>query len=197
MSKNEYVINGIHTYGESGLKVQVAQEGLSLATTIDTLENNFEMNGYGFLYNGQGASWSDVRQKVVDLKAVVAPPEITTLQVNNKVNITDGTNLVEMTSTDVTAGGTTTSWATILAGGGGSQNLQQVLNTGDTANRGMTLTFGTKTANINGGLFQTISPDGSNIRVEPNEIILYDTTTNITTHIRPDYVSSSGGLYKT
>ena len=100
---NNYIINGINTYGSNDLKVQVANTGLSLTTTLLGVPNNFEMNGYGFLYNGQGASWNDVRQKVQDLKAVVAPPNITTLQVNNQINITDGTNTSTITPTTMTS----------------------------------------------------------------------------------------------
>jgi hypothetical protein len=59
----------------------------------------------------------------------VSIPNTTTL--NNKLNITDGTNTVEITSTNVSAGGTTIAWSTILTGG--NQTLQQVLNNGSTS----------------------------------------------------------------
>jgi hypothetical protein len=98
-SINEYIINGINTYGIGSTKVQVAEGGLSLTTISD----NFSMNGLGFLYNGLGATWNDVRQKVDDLKAVVVPPDITTLTVNNKIQVTNGTNTATITPTSMTA----------------------------------------------------------------------------------------------
>jgi len=99
MSVNEYIINGINTYGIGSTKVQVAEAGLSLTTISD----NFSMNGLGFLYNGLGATWDDVRQKVSDLKAVVTPPDITTMTVNNKIQVTNGTNTATITPTSMTA----------------------------------------------------------------------------------------------
>ena len=45
---NNYIINGVNTYGIGTSIVQVAEEGLSLTTTTD----NFSMNGLGFTYNG-------------------------------------------------------------------------------------------------------------------------------------------------
>jgi hypothetical protein len=96
---NNYIINGVNTYGIGTSIVQVAEEGLSLTTTTD----NFSMNGLGFTYNGSGATWNDVRQKVQDLKAVVAPPDITTMTVNNKIQVTNGTNTTTINPASITS----------------------------------------------------------------------------------------------
>jgi hypothetical protein len=95
----EYIINGINTYGIGSTKVQVAEGGLSLTTATD----NFSMNGLGFIYNGLGATWANVRQKVDDLKAVITPPDITTLTVQNRIQITDGTNTTTVIPTSITS----------------------------------------------------------------------------------------------
>ena len=98
-SINTYVINGVSSYGLGTTIAQLAEQGLSLTTSTD----NFSMNGLGFLYNGLGATWADVRQKVQDLKAVVAPPDITTLTVNNKIQVTDGTNTTTINPASITS----------------------------------------------------------------------------------------------
>lgn len=95
----EYIINGINTYGIGSTKVQIAEGGLSLTTLTD----NFSMNGLGFIYNGLGATWANVRQKVEDLKAVIAPPDITTLTVQNRIQVTDGTNTTTVNPTSITS----------------------------------------------------------------------------------------------
>jgi len=96
---NNYIINGVNTYGIGTSIVQVAEEGSSLTTTTD----NFSMNGLGFTYNGSGATWNDVRQKVQDLKAVVSPPDITTMTVNNKIQVTNGTNTTTINPASITS----------------------------------------------------------------------------------------------
>jgi hypothetical protein len=98
-SVNNYIINGINTYGLGTTVAQIAEGGLSLTTSTD----NFSMNGLGFLYNGLGATWADVRQKVNDLKAVVAPPDITTLTVNNKIQVTDGISTTTINPASITS----------------------------------------------------------------------------------------------
>lgn len=98
-SDNTYVINGISSYGIGTTIAQLAEGGLSLTTLTD----NFSMNGLGFLYNGLGATWADVRQKVQDLKAVVTPPDITTLTVNNKIQVTNGTNTTTINPASITS----------------------------------------------------------------------------------------------
>jgi hypothetical protein len=99
MASNEYIINGINTYGIGSTKVQIAEGGLSLTTISD----NFSMNGLGFLYNGSGATWNDVRKKVDDLKATVTPPNASTLTVNNTIQVTNGINTATITPTTMTA----------------------------------------------------------------------------------------------
>jgi hypothetical protein len=94
-----YVIDGVSSYGLGTTIAKIAEAGLSLTTSTD----NFSMNGAGFLYNGLGATWADVRQKVQDLKAVVVPPDITTLTVNNKIQVTDGTNTTTVNPTSITS----------------------------------------------------------------------------------------------
>jgi len=98
-SINTYVINGVSSYGLGTTVAQIAEGGLSLTTLTD----NFSMNGLGFLYNGLGATWADVRQKVNDLKAVVTPPDITTLTVNNRIQVTNGTNTTTVNPTSITS----------------------------------------------------------------------------------------------
>jgi hypothetical protein len=98
-SVNNYIINGINTYGLGTTVAQIAEGGLSLTTLTD----NFSMNGLGFLYNGLGATWADVRQKVEDLKAVVVPPDVTTLTVNNRIQVTNGTNTTTINPTSITS----------------------------------------------------------------------------------------------
>lgn len=98
-SDNTYVINGISSYGIGTTIAQLAEGGLSLTTLTD----NFSMNGLGFLYNGLGATWADVRQKVQDLKAVVTPPDITTLTVNDKIQVTNGTNTTTINPASITS----------------------------------------------------------------------------------------------
>lgn len=100
---NTYVVNGVNTYGSGGTLVEVADLGLSITTTIGAVISNFSMNGAGFLYNGLGATWADVRQKVEDLKAVVTPPDITTLTVNNKIQVTNGTNTTTINPASITS----------------------------------------------------------------------------------------------
>ena len=94
-----YVIDGVSSYGLGTTIAKIAEAGLSLTTSTD----NFSMNGAGFLYNGLGATWADVRQKVQDLKAVVVPPDITTLTVNNRIQVTDGTNTTTVNPTSITS----------------------------------------------------------------------------------------------
>jgi len=96
---NQLSVNGSHIYGSGTTIAQIAKEGLSITTSTD----NFSMNGLGFLYNGTGATWADVRQKVNDLKAVVVPPDITTLTVNNKIQVTDGTNTTTINPASITS----------------------------------------------------------------------------------------------
>jgi hypothetical protein len=94
-----YVIDGVSSYGLGTTVAKIAEAGLSLTTTTD----NFSMNGLGFLYNGLGATWAEVRQKVQDLKAVVVPPDITTLTVNNRIQVTDGTNTTTINPASITS----------------------------------------------------------------------------------------------
>jgi hypothetical protein len=98
-SINTYVINGVSSYGLGTTVAQLAEQGLSLTTSTD----NFSMNGLGFLYNGLGATWADVRQKVQDLKAVVAPPDITTLTVNNRIQVTNGVSTTTINPASITS----------------------------------------------------------------------------------------------
>jgi hypothetical protein len=165
MTQNQYYVNGIHTYGNDNLVVNVAKEGLSITTTVDSITTNFSLNGYGFLYDGQGATWADVQSKVQALKAVETPPAETILQVNNQINITNGMDLVEMTPTQVTAGGLTASWATIIAGGGGSNPyLSAIADNADyganslVINDNLVITDGINTIQINPVISEV--PDG-------------------------------------
>jgi len=98
-NSNNYFINGVNTYGIGTSIAQINEQGLSLTTSTD----NFSMNGLGFLYNGLGATWNDVRQKIQDLKAVVVPPDITTLTVNNKIQVTNGTNTTTINPASITS----------------------------------------------------------------------------------------------
>lgn len=98
-SINTYVIDGVSSYGLGTTVAKLAEAGLSLTTATD----NFSMNGLGFLYNGLGATWADVRQKVQDLKAVVVPPDITTLTVNNRIQVTNGTNTTTINPASITS----------------------------------------------------------------------------------------------
>jgi hypothetical protein len=63
---------------------------------------------------------------------------------NNSLTFTTfgGTTPTTITQTDVLSGGITKSWADILSGGGGSQNLEQVLTTGNTATTSIILSGG-------------------------------------------------------
>jgi hypothetical protein len=98
-NSNNYFINGVNTYGIGTSIAQINEQGLSLTTSTD----NFSMNGLGFTYNGSGSTWNDVRQKVQDLKAVVAPPDITTMTVNNKIQVTNGTNTTTINPASITS----------------------------------------------------------------------------------------------
>ena len=168
-----YIINGVSTYGLGSTTVQVAEGGLSLTTTTD----NFSMNGLGFLYNGLGATWNDVRQKVQDLKAVVTPPDITTLTVNNRIQITDGTNTSTITPTSMTA----TTFTGALVGNAStsttSTNATNVYNSGITTAGAYGVAYMTNAVGNT-----TISSDtvGSHLTFNPNTNTLSTRIINIT-----------------
>jgi hypothetical protein len=159
---NNYYINGVNTYGIGTSTAQINEQGLSLTTITD----NFSMNGLGFLYNGLGATWNDVRQKVEDLKAVVAPPDITTLTVNNKIQVSNGVSTTTInpasvvsttftgslngtanfaSTTVVASDSSTTTYPTFVLGTSGNQ--AQKINTNLTYNA---FTNTLNVANLNG-----------------------------------------------
>ena len=86
-----FLANGTTHYGKyddpTANTVRIGEDGL-ISTNAD---NTFGLNGDGFTYNGEEVLWSDVKSKVQALKAVEPSPNDTTLQVNNKINLTDGT----------------------------------------------------------------------------------------------------------
>lgn len=139
-SVNNYIINGINTYGLGTTVAQIAEGGLSLTTSTD----NFSMNGLGFLYNGLGATWADVRQKVEDLKAVVVPPDITTLTVNNKIQVTNGVStttinpasVVSATFTGSLNGTANFASTTVVTGDNSSTITYPTFVTGTSGNQG-------------------------------------------------------------
>jgi hypothetical protein len=124
----------------------------------------------------------------------VSIPNTTTL--NNKLNITDGTNAVEITSTNVSAGGTTIAWSTILTGG--NQTLQQVLNNGSTSSTDIVLsniTASTITTNTYQGTSEssalTIGANLSGGSVALGTGTSTTTLNGVTTFTRNPLISSS------
>lgn len=202
-SVNTYVINGVHSYGLGTTLAQIAEAGLSLTTLTD----NFSMNGLGFLYNGLGATWADVRQKVEDLKAVVAPPDITTLTVNNKIQVTNGTNTTTInpasitsatftgslngtanfaSTTAVSSDSSTTTYPTFVLGTSGNQ--AQKINTN--------LTYNAFTNTLNVGSVTATTFTGAlvgNASTSTTSTLATITGDNTASTFYPTFATSTGG----
>jgi hypothetical protein len=168
-----YVIDGVSSYGLGTTVAKIAEGGLSLTTLTD----NFSMNGLGFLYNGLGATWADVRQKVQDLKAVVVPPDITTLTVNNRIQVTDGTNTTTVNPTSITSATFTGALSGNASTATTANNANNVYNSGVTSAGAFGVAYMT---NVVGNTAISSDTVGNHLTFNPNTNTLATRIVNIT-----------------
>lgn len=180
-----FLANGTTHYGKyddpTANTVRIGEDGI----ISKNFNNTFGLNGDGFTYNGDEVLWSDVKNKVQALKAVEPSPNDTTLQVNNKINITDGTATpitTSFTPTTLFTGNQSMTWADIIAGSGSVGTLNAVLANGNVATG--------ETASI------TLQDDGLVNSININKAGL-TTTNDLTLDIGNDLILNGDNIIET
>jgi hypothetical protein len=94
-----YVVKGNYLFGQNtpfSNTMTITENGLSAKTATD----DFSLNGVGFSYNGNAATWNDVSTKVQSLIAIANPPNDQTIRIEDKLILNDpaiSTNEVRLT----------------------------------------------------------------------------------------------------
>lgn len=149
--------NGVGCESATGdVKIGVGSGGLTVEYDILTTPKTFHISPLGVEWTDGSATYTTGlgRLSAVQeaLQAVELPPNSTTLEINNSLLATNGgTNSITINASVpniVITDGTNTNTITATGGGGGgSQNIEQVLTTGDNAN-GLSIT-GLNNVNLN------------------------------------------------